>query len=43
MIESNQINESLKNNTYVEPKPKVQDNYETVSLVDVGLNDEKWD
>ena len=43
MIESNQINESLKNNTYVEPKPKVQDNYETVSLVDVGLNDEKWE
>lgn len=36
------IEQQLENNTYVEPKPKVQDNYETVSLVDTGLNDEKW-
>ena len=40
--EDNSVNTQLVNNTYVEPKPKVQDNYETVSLVDTGLNDEKW-
>lgn len=40
--ETNDVNKQLANNTYVEPKPKVQDRYETVSLVDTGLNDEKW-